>query len=514
MRNPKTLAALAAAGVAFSLAACGGGGDGGSTSSGGSTAAGDGKLVYAAVFANATMDPDLMPLRHMASYTAPAYDALTFLASGEKLEPQLATEWTAGSDETGPFLDMTLRDGLTYADGTAFTSATVVANIARSQTLQGSTNAGILAGTTVEATDATHVRLRNPAGVRALPRLLSGAAGMMISDKAIADGADLTKTTYGIGPWTLETVEPNRVVYTKTADYWDPEAAKVDTLEIQYLADDAKINAIRSGGVDITIVPEKQVSTAEGAGYAIEKSLGAENYTFSFNSTMAPFDKPEVREAVNLSLDREAICQGVLDGACEPTGQFNGAGTAAYDKELGLKNFPYDLEKAKSLVASAGATGAKVEIVTVAGNTVFEQLATIFQAQLNAIGLDASVSPVAPPQVVGRFTQEKNVAIAFGATGNAFDPSETINRYIAPKGLYNPGGYDATAINALAAEGLKETDEAKRTEIYRELSGSLMPDGIIVPILTPETAYVLSPQVSGWQTPWAPSFPSFRGVSG
>ncbi|WP_169809378.1 ABC transporter substrate-binding protein [Actinomadura chibensis] len=506
MRRRMAIAAAAALGLAAATAACGPGESG--------TKADDGVLKVGATFAQTTLDPARLPLRQMAMYTAPLYDSLTFLASDESVEPLLATEWRPGSDGKGPYLDMTLRDGLKFPDGTPFTSKTVAANVKRSQTLKGSTNAPQLAGVTVEERGTSEVRFRSAAGVGALPRVLSGSAGQMISDKAIADGADLTRAAAGIGPFTLQRVQANRVVYTATKGYWDQKAAAAGTLEIDYLADDAKLNAVRSGDLDVSILPEKMIKSAESAGYKIERSMGSENYVFSFNTAMKPFDDIRVRRAVNSALDREAICKGLLDGRCEPNGQFFGAGTKAYDKGVGLKLVPYDIEKAKSLVKEAGATGAKVEIVTVAGNQVFEQLATIVQEQLKAIGLTATVSAVAPPQVVSRFTAEKNVAMAFGATGNAFDPSDTLDRYGLAKGLYNPGGFKNAEVEKLAKSALRETDQAERMKIYQRIS-SLITEGMLyVPVLTPETAYVIAPGVSGWKAPWAPSFPSFRGVKG
>ncbi|MFS3130206.1 ABC transporter substrate-binding protein [Nocardioides sp. Bht2] len=500
---------LACGALALSvLTACGGGSEGGSSS------AADDKLVFAATFAHATLDPDLMPLRHMQLYGAPAYDSLLFLDGKEQVQPMLATEWKAGEDEKGPFLDLTLREGLTFDDGTPFTAATVSANIKRSQELPGSTNASVLVGVTVEETDASHVRFRNPAGVGALPRTLASIAGMMISDKAIADKVDLTEAEAGIGAFNIKSVQPNRVVYEANKEYWDKDAAAVKTLEITYLADDAKLNAVRSGEVDVTVLPQKLSKTAEEAGYKIERSSGAENYTFSVNTAMKPFDNAKVREAAAIALDRDGICEGVLGGACVTNGQVFGAGTKAFDQDLGLKNFPYDIERAKQLIEEAGAKGSKVEILTVAGNSVFEQLATVFQAQLKEIGLDAKVLPVAPPDLVSRFGIEKDVAIAFGAVGNAIDPSEALARYLLPGGLYNPGGYVMPEIVELAAAGLKEPDQAKRADIYRELSGKLPVDGLLIPMATPITSYVIAEHVKGWQTPWAPSFPTFRGVSG
>ncbi|TDB91424.1 hypothetical protein E1264_01995 [Actinomadura sp. KC216] len=504
--NRRTAIAAAAAALLGLTAACG--------PSEGGTESDDGVLKVGAAFAQTTLDPARLPIRQMAMYTAPLYDSLTLLAPDESVQPLLATKWTPGSDGDGPYLDMTLRGGLTFPDGTAFTSKTVAANVKRSQTLKGSTNAPQLAGVTVEERGATEVRFRAKDGVGALPRILAGSAGQMISDKAIADGTDLTRASAGIGPFTLQRVQANRVVYTASKNYWDAKAAAARTLEIDYLADDAKLNAVRSGDLDVTILPEKMVKPAETAGYKIERSMGSENYTFSFNTAMKPFDDVRVRRAVNSALDRKAICQGLLDGKCEPNGQFFGAGTKAYAQGLDLSLVPYDLAKAKSLVEEAGATGAKVEIVTVAGNQVFEQLATIVQEQLKKIGLNASVAAVAPPQVVSRFTAEKNVAMAFGATGNAFDPSDTLDRYGLAKGLYNPGGMKNDKVEKLAKDALRETDQAKRMAIYQEISKAITEGMLLVPVLTPETAYVIAPGVSGWKAPWAPSFPSFRGVKG
>lgn len=501
----KKLVAFTTGAALVTLTACGGGS---------ASDSGDGSLAFAAPLAQTTLDPDLLPISQMVSYLAPMYDTLTHLSGDETVEPRLATDWESGEDDEGPYLDLSLREGLEFDDGTRFTSATVAANITRSQELEGSTLAQLLAGVTVDETGELEVRIRNDSGVGALPRLLAGPAGMMISDQAISEGADLTATEAGIGPFDLDTVQPNRVTYTANAEYWDEDAAAVNTLEISYLADDAKLNAVRSGEIDITILPDDMVASAEAAGYGVRRSLGAENYTFSFNTEIAPFDDPQVREAVNIAIDRQAICDGVLAGSCTPTGQIMGAGTAAFDQDLGLDNFPHEVDRARQLIADAGAEGANVEIVTVAGNSVFEQLATAFQHQLQEIGLAANVLPLAPPQVVSRFTVDQNVAIAFGATGNAFDPSESLDRYVLPDGLYNPGGFTEDAVVDAAAEALRETDQDARTDMYRDISSMVGPESFLVPVLTPETAYVISESIDGWENPWAPSYPSFRGVSG
>src|SRR5699024_5574828 len=135
------------------------------------------------------------------------------------------------------------------------------------------------------------------------------------------------------------------------------------------------------------------------------------------------------------------------------------------------------------------------------------------QGQLDEIGLDVSVTPVAPPQVVSRFTAEKDVAMAFGATGNAYDPSVTLTRYGLVDGLYNPGGLENPEVEELAREALLETDQEKRTELYRGISGLFGASGLVPSVPAPESVYVLPPHVEGWESPGGPSYPSFRGLS-
>lgn len=498
---------VAVAVAALFMSACAGGGSGAERKS-------DGVLTFATVLAQSTLDPALMPIPQMSVYASPGYDSLTLLSPDEEVEPLLATEWTAGEDKQGPFLDMSLREGLEFEDGTPFTAATVVANVTRSQTLEGSTNAVSLAGVTVEEQAPSSVRFRNPAGVGALPRLLAGPAGMMISDKAIADKADLSTTTAGIGPYVVDSVQPNRVVYKANDQYWDQDAVGAKTLELRYLTDDAKLNAIRSGDLDVTLVPEQLLAATGNSGYDVQSFLGTENYMFVFNTQLAPFDDVRVRQAASMAFNRAEVCDNLLNGACEATGQFFGAGAKAYDPDASVDVFEFDLDRAKQLIDEAGAKGAKAEIVTVAGNQTFEQLAAILQAQLKAIGLDASVTSLAPPQVVSRFTSDKDAAIVFGAAGNNFDPSIDVARYLLEGSLYNVGHVSNPAIAKLAAEALKDSDQEARIAVYRNLSDEIAEDVLLMPMMTPESHYLVGPNVEGWELPWAPSFPSFRGVSG
>lgn len=471
-----------------------------------------GELVLGMGFANSTMDPDLLPLQHMSTYLDPVYDALVRLDSEENPHPRLAESWEFGEDNGVPHLDVTLQDGLTFPDGAEFTAETVVANVERSVGLEGSTNAAWFAGVTVDVLDDLQVRFASEGGVGQLPRVLAGPAGMMISQTAIADEMDLTEGAAGIGPFTLASYEQNRLVYEANDDYWNPDDAAVDRIEIVYMPDDAMLNAVRAQEVDVTLLPVRMRPTIEEAGYETVSGPGDHGTFYVVNPDLPPFDDPRVREAVSLAIDREGFCASVWDGQCTPSGQFWGPNRPFYDPDIGIDDVPFDADAARDLVIEAGAEGANFEILTVAGIEWQQDIANYVSEQLRTIGLDPDVNPLPPPQLISSFAFEQNAAMTIGSSGLAFDPSVEVGRYLLPGGIYNVTDLTNDAISDLAAQGMLETDPDARNDIYREMSGLINEDRMIIPIVSQPKIYYLSPDVQGWTDPWGWQFVTLRGV--
>ncbi|TVR26644.1 MAG: hypothetical protein EA387_02355, partial [Nitriliruptor sp.] len=211
--------AMAAFIVALALAACGGtaadenpGGEdpaasGDAEDEGGDTdaAAGpSGSLVVGTSLTLNTADPDVLQNAGFTLLTNQLYDRLTQIDADGAAAPLLATSWEGGEDEEGPYLDMTLREGVTFSDGEPFDAESVAVNFERSQTLEGSQTALDVGGVTVEALSDLEIRLRKPDGVASLPLTLAGPAGAMISQEAIAEGRDISTDPAGIGMFVLE----------------------------------------------------------------------------------------------------------------------------------------------------------------------------------------------------------------------------------------------------------------------------------------------------------------------
>lgn len=498
----KLLALILAPLLVAVLGACGGAG-GTSNSPGGALRMG---ISYAAT----TLDPDLLPIQQMWVYLDPVYDSLTTMAPDGQVKPLLASEWTAGEDGGTYYMDMKLQDGLVFPDGAPFNADTVVTNVHRSVELKGSKNSTWFEGITVEKLGEYEVRFSSKTGVGQLPSILAGPAGMMISQKAIAEKADLTKHPVGIGPYTVESVEPNRIAYKANDHYRNQNAVGADRLELVSMSDDAMLGAVLAGDVHIASLPFRMVETAANADFIDDIEPGNINMLWAVNATIEPFDDPRVREALSLALDRKSFCENVWDGQCTPASQFFGPRSPYYDDKAEV--LPFNLEQARELVEQAGATGTQFEIVVPAGIAQHVELATYAQGQWEKIGLKPKVTQLPPPQVVGRFTQEQNVAVTIGGAGLAFDPSVEMSRYVLASGLYNIGNAVRPEIEELAKQGLLETDQATRQEIYQKLSTLSVQDGLLIPIVCSHNVFVVSPDVLGWKQPWSRTFMTVRGV--
>jgi hypothetical protein len=225
------------------------------------------------------------------------------------------------------------------------------------------------------------------------------------------------------------------------------------------------------GDIDIARPSPRAADTIESAGYTNDTAPGNGSNFDVINPKMKPFGDERVRQALSLAIDRKTLGATVFEGDCEPAGQFWGPRTPYFDEAAGPSEF--DLAKARQLVQDAGADGATFEIATVDGLEQFTDMATYAQAQWQKIGLNAKIVPLPAAQVVGRFTQEKNIAVTIGGSGQSVAPAAEVSRYLASDALYNIAQLSSPEIDRLAAEAAKETDQAKRSQLLPFLAWRL-----------------------------------------
>ena len=355
------------------------------------------------------------------NWLAPVYDRLIWQTPEVELEPGLATEWAFTDDL---HFEMTLREGVTFTDGTPFDADAVAANIDRAKNVEGSGLAAYLASVdTVEVIDPTHVRFVLNRPDATLPMQLATRPGMMISPAAF-ENPDLDSQPVGSGPYELvEYREGDMAAYERRDDYWNPDYAGVKRLEIYYIPDSTtRLNGLRTGAIDATPLDAEQIEQAEDIdGVDVTVSDTIQLYHFQLDRTKSEFGNPLVRQAMAHAIDRQSIIDALFFGYGTLATQWVAPDTPYYVDDLG-DSTTYDPERARELLAEAGLPDGFTFDAMTSVQPTYVKLAEVLQGMFGEVGITMNV------------TQEPNLADAFFVR-NATDA--IVSAYPGP---HRPGG--------------------------------------------------------------------------
>jgi peptide/nickel transport system substrate-binding protein len=430
------LTGLAAAAAVPLLGACGG-----RSTRAGNTGVLDpgGTFRYVFVQNPSTFDPHKSANPWDMIFFRLVYDQLIMEAENGDLVPQLATSWEFVDGERA--LVLTLRDDVTFSDGTRFDAAAVKANIERAMTLEGSTQKGALArvaGVDVVDPYTARVNLSGPGGN--LPALFSGTTGSMISPAAFGN-PDLDQNPVGSGMARLVEYVPGQLTrYERNPDHWDPEAAKAAHYEI-YVQTSAttRMNMLMTGQAELTYLDPSQAEQAAMSGLNTAPSKSLSIMSMYMNTGKPPFDDIRVRQAMQHAVDRQAIVDGVFFGIGQPVAQYMPPDYWAFDPDV-TPNHPdygYNPDKARRLLAEAGhAGGAEFEML-VPSLDDHRAVAEAIVPMLAEVGLRAGTRVVESPTTSVTFfgRQEGN---CFPGMGAPFQDPTTVYQANLPGQYANP----------------------------------------------------------------------------
>ncbi|PYM15257.1 MAG: ABC transporter substrate-binding protein, partial [Candidatus Rokuibacteriota bacterium] len=298
------------------------------------------------------------------------------------IHPQLAAEMPTVSDG-GKTVTIKLRRGVKFNDGTPMTAESVCFSLDRHRTLKGSNRRSELdTVTAVEVVDPLTVRLRLKSPLSPLTAILTDRAGMPVSPAAVQKLGDKFGTApVCVGPWQfVERVQQDRIVVEKSPHYFDPSQAKFDRIVFRIIADDnVRLANLRSGDIDVlhrlsptdvaSVKKEGrfEVSSVTGLGYDslnvnLHNKNGKTQPPGNLGTPLA--NDPRVREALELSIDREALNQVVWDGLYTPGCTAIPPNSPFFDKARKCPG--RDVARAKKLLADAGqGNGYAFEMVIV-----------------------------------------------------------------------------------------------------------------------------------------------------
>src|SRR5215510_4349702 len=405
-----------------------------------------------------------------------------------RIQPQLAAAMPTVSDG-GKTVTIKLRPGVKFNDGTPMTAEAVRFSLDRHRTMAGSNRKSELESVTaVEVVDPLTVRLRLKAPFSPLTAQLADRAGMPVSPAAVQKLGDKFGTApVCVGPWQfVERVAQDRIVVEKSPHYFDPGAVKFDRVVFRIIPDDnVRLANLRSGDIDLMhqVTPSDagslkkegrfEVSSVTGLGFNsitinLHNKTGKTNPPGDLGTPLA--NDPRVREALELSIDREALNQVAYEGqntvGCGPIAP----NSAFFDKSRACSK--RDVARAKKLLADAGLPGGYAFEMVIVNNPQQRRVGEVIQGMAREAGFNISLRPQEFASALTDNENGKHQAFLIGWSGRV-DPDGNIHQGQACGGSLNATLACDEKIDAILNKAREVTDVAQRRTLYREATDLL-----------------------------------------
>ncbi|SOC47862.1 peptide/nickel transport system substrate-binding protein [Blastococcus aggregatus] len=492
MRATRPLA-LAAAG-ALTLTACGGGD---SVDTGGGDGGGDNTLVAAVSAQPDQLDPHVTTAYASFQVLENVYDTLVVPDPEDlTMQPSLATEWETSEDDLE--WRFTLRDDVTFHDGSEFDSADVVYSYNRiiDEELSNSFRFQNVESVEADGPDTVVIRLTQPT-----PNLLERIGsfkGMAILPENAAEDLDLTTEANGTGPFQLESSDASSTVLTAYEDYWDG-APSIDGVEFRYITEPAAaLTALQNGEVQWTDnVPPQQIESLDGDdSVELETTASVDYWYMSMNYARPPFDNRDVRRAISFAIDREEVAEAAWFGAAEANQTAIPEDSFFY---YDYAPFERDPEQARQLLAQAGvATPLTMGLMVTDEYPETVTAAQVIASQLAEVGITVEIETLDFATWLDRQGAGDYDAFYLGWLGN-LDPAAFYQEQHQTDGPNNYQGYSNPQVDQLLLEGSTETDDEARKEIYDQAAQIIVDDVSYLYLYNPDVVQAWAPGLSGYQ---------------
>jgi peptide/nickel transport system substrate-binding protein len=460
---------------------------------------------------------------------------LTYDPSTFDVKPNLAVSWQASNDRRQWTLK--LRDGVTFHDGTPFDSDAVVFNFERArfttfqyrnkrpagddyayyQSMWGGFDGASLI-TKVEAFDRLTVRFTTREPFGPFITTLAMATFSIVSPASIKADPEgwmypTSQAAAGTGPFMFTPGswrQGEEINLVRNPTYWRTDDAGhrlpyLDRVRLRSLVHDPVRTAeLRAGQLDAI----RDFEAASAAAFKDDPKIllmqrRPNNVGYlRFNTGIPPFDRPDVRRALSMAIDRDALIDQVFAGYAYPASQFLPPGTLGYDDSV--RTFQsYDVTSAKQLLAENGAAGLRFDLWYMDTPRPYltdpARAARLVADQLSVIGVTAT--PRSMPFALYRDQLRRNELPVwfYGWTGDNGDP-DNFMCVLFCDGNHNGAWDDETAREAQGylRQAQRETDPARRADLYRQASRVIRRGVPAVPLVHADVPVAVARYVSGY----------------
>jgi dipeptide transport system substrate-binding protein len=328
------------------------------------------------------------------------------------------------------------------------------------------------------------------------------------ADALRADGKRelLNEQPVGTGPFRLVDYQKGSTIkYEANPDYWNGKPA-VDSLVFDITPDaSVRMAKLKSGACDVIGAPPAADIAALPADSKIKAlSVPGANVTYlAYNTTQAPFDRVEVRKALNMAIDRQAIIDTVFQGEAAAATTPIPPSVWSYDDAIAADAF--DPKAARKMLADAGVSGLSMKIWALPSprpyNPDAHRTAELIQADLAAVGVKSEIVS----QDLGEFLKrsadpKRDGAVVFGWTSDNGDPDNFLSVLLGcdAVGISNRAEWCDQHFDKLVRDARSTPAEAERSSEYKEAQAIFADQAPWFPIAHATVTAAVGDRVTGF----------------
>lgn len=441
-------------------------------------------LVFAMNTDVQSMDPQIQNDTTSEQVVKMLYNTLLKFQDDGTVVGDLAESWSVSEDKlTWTF---NLKQGVKFHNGKELTSADVKATFDRALNAEAGglrTTEIIKMFTAVEAPDPYTVTITTDGPYGPMESLMCNMSlGIMDADYIEQYGLDLGTSVEGengTGPFKVVSWERDQEIVVERFDDYFGTPAKLQTVVYTIIPEAAsRVIALETGEVDVIDKPTDEDLArleADTENFTVLRKPTISQRLFRFGCNDPIISNTKVRQAIVYAIDRQAIIDALFTGSAYPSTAPLAPVTFGYSD---LGEIEQDLELAKSLLAEAGyPDGFDTKIITTERYQNGIELAEIISQQLAQIGINAEIEvwewSALSASWNGITADEFDQPIFIMGAGPSMRDADG-----GLRGLYttsetglndrNYGFYSNAEVDALIEQGMQETDQQKRVEIYKE----------------------------------------------
>ncbi|WP_159588788.1 ABC transporter substrate-binding protein [Chelativorans xinjiangense] len=298
------------------------------------------------------------------------------------------------------------------------------------------------------------------------------------ADKLEADGQMqmLNQQPVGTGAFEFVAYQQDAVIrYRAHEDYWNGKQP-IDDL-VFAITPDASVRYQKLKAGECHLMPYPNAADVEemkaDPNLKVMEQEGLNVAYLAYNTTQEPFDKVEVRKALNMAINKEAIVEAVFQGQATPAK--NPIPPTMWSYNDAIEDDPYDPEAAKKMLEEAGVTDLSMKVWAMPVSRPYmlnaRRAAELIQSDFREIGVNVEIVSYEWAEYLDRSkAKDRDGAVMLGWTGDNGDPDNFLHTLLGcdAVGGNNRAQWCNEEFDNLVTQAKQTSDQAERTKLYEE----------------------------------------------